>query len=357
MLPTPTGCHVLLLLLACSEPDTAAEADSGTSTADSGTDSVVPTDCTTRVWHQGDVSLQHQSDVAGFCDRHNAIDGDLTIDVSNNDDTITELDGIGCLCEVTGDLLVTSDDDPAAPPPPHITGDLELSLLERVGGDLRLINLPLLTYLQELWSLHEVGGDIVIQGCPDLQYGALYTLQTVGGDITLSDLGKLLVFRLPSLTHAGSISLGSPGDSESLYFLTELNLSALTGLSGDLSLTGTRNLGLLSAPLLADIDGALHIEAACSLRPVMPVLTEAGSLHIEGACGMSDFAGLPALTALTGVDGDGYSFWLSATEGVDEEEIASFLSGLTQTPTGEIFTDTTTTCADVLSAYGDAFCE
>jgi hypothetical protein len=350
---------VLLLLLACIEPDVVIDLDSATSASDSGAlDSTVAfTDCSTLVWYEGDLILQYQSDVAGFCSAHNAIRGDLSIDVSNNEDTITELDGIGCLCEVDGDLLLTSTDDPAAPPPPHITGDLELGLLERIGGDLLLINLPLLTYLQELWALREVGGDIVIDGCPDLQYSSLYTLESVGGSITLRNLGKLLVFRLPSLTTAHSITLGSPGDGESLYFLAELALTSLTTLSGDLSLTGTRNLGLLSAPVLTDIDGALHIEAACSLRPSLPVLEELGSLHIEGACGVSDFAGLPALTALTSADDDGYSFWLSASEAVDDKEVSDFLGSLKPPPPGEVFTDSTTTCADVLSAYGETFCE
>ena len=358
----PTGLSVLFSLLACITPEVVGGADSGVLAPDTGaTDTTVAfTDCSTLSWYEGDVRLQQQSDVDGFCSTHNAISGDLSIDVSNNDDTITELDGIGCLCVVEGDLLLTSDgetDDPSAPPPPHITGDLELSLLQRIGGDFSLINLPLLTYLQELWSLEEVGGDILIDGCPELQYSALYTLKTVGGSITLRNLGKLLVFRLPSLSSAQSIRLGSTGDSESLYFLAELALTSLTRLTGDLSLTGTRNLGLLSAPVLTDIDGALHIEAACSLRPSLPVLTALGSLHIEGACGISDFTGVPALTTLTGTDDAGYSFWLSASEAVEDKEIEDFLGALSVPPLGAIFTDTSTTCADVLFAYGETFCE
>lgn len=353
---------MIFSLLACITPGVVSDTDSGAPVSDpDATDTTAAfTDCTSLSWYEGDVRLQQQSDVDGFCSTHNAISGDLSIDVSLNDDTITELDGIGCLCVVEGDLLLTSDgkiEDPAAPPPPHITGDLELSLLQRIGGDFSLINLPLLTYLQELWSLQEVGGDILIDGCPELQYSSLYTLETVGGSITLRNLSKLLVFRLPSLSSAESIRLGSTGDGESLYFLAELALTSLTRLSGDLSLTGTRNLGLLSAPALTDIDGALHIEAACSLRPALPVLSELGSLHIEGACGVSDFTGVPALTTLTGTDDAGYSFWLSASEAVDDKEIEDFLGALSAPPPGAIFTDVSTTCADVLSAYGETFCE
>ena len=348
---------MVLFLLACATHDPSD--DSGSSApGDSPTDTgAVFTDCSTLAWMDGGVAFQYQSEVDGFCDTHNAIRGDLSIDVSNNEDTITELDGISCLCEVGGDLRVYSSDDAPAAPPPHITGDLELSMLRRIGGDFILEKLPLLTYLQELWALEEVGGSILIDGCPELQYSALYTLTSVGGSITLRDLGKLLVFRMPSLTEAQSLSLGSSGDGESLYFLTELNIDSLTTLGGDLSLTGTRNLGLLSAPQLRDIDGALHIEAACSLRPSLPVLAELGSLHIEGACGLDDFSGLPALTALNGQDAEGYSFWHSASEGVDKKDVAELMARLTATPSGQIFSDTTTSCADVLAEYGDAFCE
>ena len=350
---------MILSVLACAAPELADEP--GTSPAGpAGPDTgAVFTDCSSLVWMEGDAALQHQSEIDVFCETHNAIRGDLSIDVSNNDDTITELDGISCLCEVDGDLRVFSTDDSAAaaPPPPHITGDLELSLLRRIGGDFTLENLPLLTYLQELWSLEEVGGSILIDGCPELQYSALYNLAAVGGPITMRNLGKLLVFRMPSLKTAGGIRLGATGDAESLYFLTELGIESLTTLSGDLSLTGTRNLGLLSAPLLTTIDGALHIEAACSLRPAMPALAELGSLHIEGACGLDDFTGLPVLTALKGEDADGYSLWLSASEGVGDEDVAELLARLSSAPSGEIFSDTTTTCADVLSGYGAAFCE
>ena len=66
---------------------------------------------------------------------------------------------------------------------------------------------------------------------------------------------------------------------------------------------------------------------------------------------------LPVLTTLKGQDADGYSLWLSASEGVGDEDVAELLARLSSTPSGEIFFDTTTTCADVLSEYGTAFCE
>ena len=66
---------------------------------------------------------------------------------------------------------------------------------------------------------------------------------------------------------------------------------------------------------------------------------------------------MPKLTALNGTDADGYSLWVSATEEIDDNEIEGFLGGLSATPPGAIYTDSTTTCADVLSGYGDAFCE
>ena len=354
---------MLLALLGCTSP----ASETGVSAVDTGvtdTAAAAHLDCTAPVWREEDVLLSRQSEVDGFCSQWNAVRGDLRIDVGATEDIITELDGLACLCEVDGDLVVYADDlPPSAPPalpPPHVTGDLELSLLTRIGGDFELRNLQQLTYLQEMWSLESIGGDLTIDGCPDLQYSALDALASVGGTITLHNLGQFLVFRMPSLATAGGLSLGAPGDAESLYFLAELDISSLTTLSGSLSITGARNLGLLSAPVLTDITGALHIEAACHLRPSMPALTAAGSLHIEGACGITDFAGLPALTTLTGTDAEGHSLWLSANEGLDSSEIDAFIGGLSQTPAGTIHTDTITTCDAILSDYtvgGVGFCD
>ncbi|RME22595.1 MAG: hypothetical protein D6798_15415, partial [Deltaproteobacteria bacterium] len=76
-----------------------------------GADSGAP-GCDTRAWWSApEVRLEHQAEVDAFCTRYNAVDGDLVVDVGADEDPITQLDGIGCLCEVSGSLTITGDGD------------------------------------------------------------------------------------------------------------------------------------------------------------------------------------------------------------------------------------------------------
>lgn len=348
---------LLALTLACVGTSVSDTEETDPQTTDTqATDTAPPEwDCAQPVWTADAITLTQQAEVDAFCTQYSAVGGDLTIDVGVKGDTIVELDGLGCLCAVDGDLEIMAETLPAGQPPPHVTGDLELRLLERIEGDLHLRNLANLTYLQELWSLEHIGGDLIIENCPDLQYSTLFALQTLGGQLHLRDLTKLLVFRMPSLREAGGLVLGSPADSETLFFFSDLGIDALETIRGDVQITGARNLGRLSAPVLQQIGGQLHIEAACGLTPALPSLTTLGGLHIEGNCGMANFDGLSALTEISGTDASEYGVWLSANDGLDKKEIATFLSGLSSI-NGKTHFDVSAGCDTLMASYADGYC-
>ncbi len=391
---------LLIAILACggdsgdSGPpaDDVADAGSGDTGggdagADGGADSGA-TGCDSRAWRKdAEVRLAHQADVDGFCDSYNAVDGDLVVDVGSTDDPITQLDGIGCLCEVTGSLTITGDGDKAPPldktgapphgaqpgerggqtvdsasravplPPPHVTGDIELTALERVGGDLAITWHPSLTYVEAMRALREVGGDIILAGNPELQVTSFYGLERLGGRLILRQQDKQLILRIPQATTIGGLDLGEAGDAATMSYLVEVKLDALQEVTGDVRLIGPRNLALLSAPQLTRIEGGLHIEAACRTALSLPVLQSAGSVVLDGMCALQDLTGMPALRQLTGQDADGTSLRLHADEGLDADEIAAFVSQLEDTGPGAVDVDNTGTCADVMAAYGEGYCD
>lgn len=327
------------------------------STATDGADSGAAAGCETRRWHpDGAVRIDTQAGLAPFCEQYNAVDGDLFVDVGGVEDPITELDGIKCLCEVTGDLTITGDASAPVPDgPPHVTGDIELSVLERVGGDLVLSSHPNLSYVEGLRGLTEVGGDIVISGSPDLQVASFYALQRLGGALRVHDMDKQLILRLPNATTIGGLELGAPGDAGTLFFLVELKLDDLQEIEGDVEIHGTRNLALLAAPALTRIGGALALEGACQAKLSLPLLEEVGSLVLTGHCALADLAGLPALARVTGQDDQGRSLQLSANSGLSADELAAFVAGLSITGGGTVVAEAGS-CETVMADFGAGYC-
>lgn len=356
-------------------PDGGGTADAGTADGGGpdGGDSGATADCSALRWRdEARVLLDAQSEVDGFCAQWNAVTGDLIVDVGadagKEGEPITQLDGIKCLCEVGGSLWITGDaarglpptrpplPPVPTPPPPHVTGDIELSILERVGGDLVLTWHPALSYVESMRALVEVGGDLVIAGNPELQVASFYALERVGGRVRVQDMDKQLILRLPAARSLGGLELGSSGDARTLYYLVEVKLDQLQELRGDLRVVGPRNLPLLGAPLLERIDGALQLEAACITDLAFPSLQEVGSLSLVGNCGLLDLDGLSALRRISGQDPDGRSLRLQANEQLDAEELQAFLDQLEAQGTGKIEADNAGSCAEVMAAYGEGYC-
>ncbi len=307
----------------------------------------------------GPVLISTQSELEGFCDSWNAVDGDLYLDVGSAEDPITELDDIKCLCAVEGDLTITGDSSQTAPPegapPPHVVGDIELSLLERVGGDLVLSHHPQLDFVQGLVALEEVGGDVILRDIPNLQVIKFFGLQTVGGDIVVEEMDKLLIMGFEAATSIGGLRLGEAGDAQSMFFLVELGMGSLETVTGDLRVVGPRNLPLLQAPSLVTIGGALHLEASCFTQPSFAALESVGSLHLEGNCGLSSLAGLGSLSTVTGADDDGHAVVIAAQADLDPEETEAWVAGL-DLQSGEVLLDLSTECAEVMADYGEGYC-
>jgi hypothetical protein len=241
--------------------------------------------------------------------------------------------------------------------PPHVTGDIELYALRRVGGDLRISHHPNLGYVEGLGALTEVGGDLVLQANPTQQVASFYVLERVGGVLRVAGLDKLVLLRLPALASAGGLSLGEEGQAGSTGILVEVQLTALAEVSGDLRLTGARNLPVLRAPALTRVGGALHVQDTCETTLDLPALASAGSLTLVGMCALTDLAGLASLTALTGQDDRGYSLRLAADEHLDGDEILAFLGRLTTSGTGVVDVDNAGSCAEALAAYGQGYCD
>ena len=375
---------LLLLTLSCGDKDAsddtagptggghgdggATDGGTGGDGGDGGTtDGGTTGACDAPTWRtEAQVRIDTQAELSTFCGSWNAVDGDLWVDVGGKEDPITELDGIGCLCEVTGDLVITGDSDleeasaagpSAAPPPPHVTGDIELYTLTRVGGDLRISHHPNLGYVEGMRALVEVGGDLVLTGNPTQQVASFYALQRVGGTVQVSDMEKLLILRLPLLTSLGGLQIGAEGDAATTYYLVEVLLTSLEAVTGDLRIVGPRNLASLQAPALTTVGGALHLQDTCETVPAFDALTSVGSLTLAGMCALTDLSGFAALGAITGQDEAGSSLRLAGDDHLDQDEIAAFLSQLGSTGTGTVDTANGGTCADALAPYGEGYCD
>ncbi|MCK6504025.1 hypothetical protein L6R53_11595 [Myxococcota bacterium] len=319
-------------------------------------------DCASLTWREdASVFIDTQAELASFCESWNAVRGDLVVDVGGQEDPITELDGIGCLCEVDGDLVITGDSEadgrePVAAPP-HVTGDIELYALQRVGGDLRISHHPNLGYVEGLRALIEVGGDLVIEDNPTQQVASFYALQRVGGEVVVRDMEKLLILRLPAATHLGGLQVGAEGDAVTTWYLVEVLLTDLVEVTGDLRLVGARNLSYLGAPALTTVGGALHLQDTCETLADFPALASAGSLTLTGMCALADLSGFAALAALTGQDEGGHSLRLAADDHLDADEIDAFVAQLSSLGTGIVDVENQGSCADAMAAYGQGYCD
>ena len=343
---------ILLCSLTACRPETPDTDKSGSDSAavtDSG-DTAAGTGCETLTWNtEPVVELTTQAELDVFCDSANAVQGDLWVDLGDPVDPITALDGIKCLCEVEGDVNIVANELVAAgPPPPHVTGDIELPILSRIGGSFRVSKHPFLTYVGSLWELQSVGGDLIIEDNPLLAVVAFYALTEVGGAVRISGLDSLTVLRLPYVTSAGRLQIGAEG--QALPLVVEVNLDAMQTVDEDLEVLGTGHLSRLSAPALTAVGGDLRFEATCNATPALPALTEARSLRLVGNCGLDDLSGLSALVSLGGTDDAGDGLRVEGNPELEQAELDAFLNQISTA--GPAAVEAGGDCAAAITAGG-----
>ncbi len=287
-------------------------------------------DCDQRFWVQGEpVLLGTEAETAAFCDTYNAVEGDLRVELGRDEDPIQALDGLSCLCEITGSLeilyLDAGDEGGAGMPPPHSSADLELWNLRRVGGDFHVHDVPGITSVEGVYQLESVGGDLVLEANAVLGVVAFDSLQTVGGRLALVGLDQAQAFIAPELLQAGSIEIGDGTTWHSRFVY--LALEGLVQVDGALVVSGVPRLSKLKAEVLEAVGSEVRLDGSCFTTLDLPSLVTAGSLSLLGNCGLEDLSGVSALESLTGA-ADQTVLNLAWNDGLDAQELDQFQAGL-----------------------------
>jgi len=150
------------------------------------------------------------------------------------------------LTSVTGDIYIHDE--------PYLTALEGLTTTTTVGGSIRLENLPALALVGILPVLETVGG-IVVHGVGELTEPAPTLLQTVAGDVRVTDSPSL-----PGLPFvAGIVSIDGDLELSALPAVDRLpELAALRAVGGDITISGT---GLPRADLPdLRVSGAMLLE-------------------------------------------------------------------------------------------------
>ncbi len=284
-----------------------------------GTDVAPPqiTFCSDLRYHDGDVTLGAAP--AGACTTWNAVDGDLDFD------TTSPL--LGCLCEVTGDLTITTADVARLPE------------LVRVGGDLRvdpsasstLLDAPYLTAVDgtivvadvssiervNFPRLATVGGGIQFARDPALTtVSGMQAVEAVGGHLEFLDLDALLTLNAVPLatTVDGRIAITGNGALTSVWVGDALAINtagieiadnpALTYVGGLPQLTSAGKIVLRQLPVLASL-------------PTFLALDTAKGLTISGADQISSLAGFETLRTVNGAVEVSANASLTAVDALD----------------------------------------
>jgi hypothetical protein len=281
--------------------------------------------------------LDSETAVTNFCTAYNKVDGALRVELGAESDSIMTLDGIACLCEVTGDfeIFYLGYEDSSAgggggqagPPPPHASLDLELDNLRKVGGDFRVHHVPGITSIEGVYQLEEVVGDLLLDTNPLVASVVMDSLVRVGGEIAFDHLENLQAFSAPHLETVGGFRLGDWESGSWHGQFQFLGLGALTGVGENFLISAVPVLETLEAESLASVAGAFHLEAGCQVSLDFPQLASVGSLQILGVCGLEDFSGLPALSEITG-EHEGYSLHVSHNNELSAQELEAFSASL-----------------------------
>jgi len=275
------------------------------------------------------------AEVATFCaDGYGTIDGDLTI----SSFTLDSVADLGCLCAVTGDLIV-------GPTLPLLTDLTGLENLAFVGGDVTFSWVSQALGLGGLDGLQEVGGTFAIQnssGLTDLT-GAFPGLESVDGDMTFASNGFQNVAAFNALeTVGGDISFtwhGALPDvvgfgaltlvEGSVSFANNGSLASVSGfgggtdfvIEGDLSVASNGGSGgaLSGFGNLAELGGGLSLSWNTGFNAVsgFGVLEEIG-----GSLQITNTSGVAAISGFTGLEEIGDDLQLSSNTNLTD------LSGL-----------------------------
>jgi CRP-like cAMP-binding protein len=169
------------------------------------------------------------------------IEGDLLIMGA-----LRDLVGLGCVCSVTGNLVVSGT-----------KGLAELRGLERihtVGGDLVVRETDGLGRLEGLERVDRVGGDVAISGNASLESTeGLDALETVGGDLSITDNDMLAVVDGIGALHVVG---GDLEVSENDVLLAVEGLDTLSEIGGELSIRDNSSLDLVGGLSMVAAVGA-----------------------------------------------------------------------------------------------------
>jgi len=285
---------------------------------------------------EGPVVISTQTELDAFCPLYNAVDGDFALELGAPKDFITELDGVACLCEVTGTVEISYTASGAAPPP-HASADLELDHLTTVGGDLNIHDIPGLSDLYGLVELEEVGGDMLLVGNYKLRGIGLPALRGVGGTLQISGSTELAEVAFSGLTEVGALVI----DDTWLPVLTHVDFSALERADGALQMIGVPLLAQIDLPGLTTVGGTLQVAGSCGLGLDAPALTSAGGLQLRGLCELPDLDGFGALAEITGA-----GLGISHNDLLEDAELDAFVEGLIVSGDTELISGEDSRCAD-----------
>ncbi len=223
--------------------------------------------CDTLEVYLGDLTVTNETQAEYFCDHFNAVYGGVTV----SGQTLENLDGLDCLCEVQGDLLVEFTQVLTHANLPNLTvvgedlnfrandvlQEVRLPSLVEVGGVVHLGLSPFENPMFALGSfpnLSVVGGEFrtACSQCSDsVEIGAL---ETVGGDLELKFL-EMIALPLDRLE-----SVGGNLDILHIDALTDLHLPTLATVGGNLYLHHCPNLETLTLPVLGSVGGRLFVQ-------------------------------------------------------------------------------------------------
>ena len=226
-----------------------------------------------RTFYVGDYMIHDATDMAALCASWDGVDGILRI---TNAGAVTNLEGMGCLCEVTGQFVLS-----------HLAnlGSFEgLDNLESVGAlyiqenDAAVLDgFPRLETVTDYVTVYyndfvevsgfpeltTVGGTLAFNG--NFLLGAITgfsSLTSVGGEVTLGNISPALqdISGLSSLDSVGGLSVSGTT-------LTDLvPLQGITWVGGDVSIQNNTLLPTVEASALVGAIGAANIAGTVTIN-------------------------------------------------------------------------------------------